>query len=471
MNDMNIMKKSILFLLSATLLLGVELPTNSVVQLHASASVSDYMYPWQTSKIKNSTGSGAIIEGDRILTSAHVVSGARFLEVQKENDPKKYMANVKYISNQADLAIVEVEDKSFFKGTKPLKLNTDVKPRNEITVLGYPMGGQTVSTTTGVISRIEYTSYAWSREYLLSIQVDAAINPGNSGGPAIDENGNIIGIAMMKLTQADNISYLVPSAIINTFLKDIEDGQVDGYGRDGIYINAIRNDSIKGYFGLDDGLGILVVKVDYGVKDFQKDDILLEIDGQKIANDGTIESEYGRVFYTLLTHQKQVGDLINYKVLRNKKIYSFNHTINKIEPLIQREFAQEPRYLIFGGLTFAPLTANYLADISDKANAIDMLFYQKGKTKDLIEPVVWMQAVFPHEVNRGYFSGAYVVESVNGVKIKNFKHFVEVMNSLDTEYVAFEFMEKVKVVLNVKKARESFKELQKIYYLNTDRHI
>lgn len=188
---------------------------------------------------------GAIIEGNRILTYAHVVSGARFLEVQKENDPKKYIASVKYISHQADLAIVEVKDKTFFNENKSLKLSKEVNTRDEITVLGYPLGGQTISTTTGVISRIENVNYVWNSEYILAIQVDVAINSGNSRGATLDKNGDIVGMAMMSLKNTNNISYLVPSVIINTFLEDIKDGKVDGFEKDGLVINNINNDSVK----------------------------------------------------------------------------------------------------------------------------------------------------------------------------------------------------------------------------------
>jgi S1-C subfamily serine protease len=465
------MKKLIMSILLTVLSYATTIPTNSIVKIHTSTSSSDYKFPWQTSKIFRYVGSGAIIDKNRILTSAHVVSGARFLEVQKENDPKKYIANIKFISHQSDLAIVEVEDTNFFNGTKPLKLNEEVKTRDEITVLGYPIGGQTISTTTGIISRIEYTNYVWSGESLLAIQVDAAINSGNSGGPAIDKNNNIVGIAMMSLKNASNISYIVPSVIISTFLEDIKDGKVDGFGEDGISVNYIRNDSVKEYYGLKDDIGILVTKVDYGVKDFKENDIILEIDGKTIANDGTINSKFGRVNTSLLEHQKQIGDTLNIKVLRNKKIVSFIHRIERLSPLVVREFDKEPRYLIFGGLTFTPLTKNYISAISDKSNGIDMLFYNKGKSEDFNEPVIWMQTIFPHKVNRGYWSGAYIVETVNDIKVKNFKHFVNLIDNLNTEFVVIETVEKQKIILNVNEAKESFEDLKKIYYLNSDRRV
>jgi len=465
------LNKLILIILLTITAYAQNLPTNAIVKIHTAVSVSNYKYPWQTSKIYKYVGSGAIIEDNRILTSAHIVSGARFLEVQKENDPKKYIATVKYISHQADLALLEVEDKTFFNDTKPLKLNEDIKTRDEITVLGYPLGGKTISTTTGIISRIEYTNYVWSGEYLLAIQVDAAINSGNSGGAAIDKNGDIVGIAMMRLTNADNISYIVPSVIINTFLEDIKDGKVDGFGNDGLTINYIKNDSVKEYYGLKNGNGILVTNVAYGVKGFKENDIILEIDGYEVANNATMDSPFGRVHCDLIIHQKQIGDKVNFKVLRDKKIVSFDYTIKKIEPLIKREFNKEPRYLIFGGLAFTPLTKNYISAIGSNTNGINNLFYNKDKSNKFDEAVVWMKDSFPHKVNRGYSSGAYVVETVNDIKVKNFNHFVSLIDNLDTEYVVIDTMEKEKIILNVKEARESFEDLKKIYYLNSDRRV
>jgi len=51
-------------------------------------------------------------------------------------------------------------------------------------VAGYPLGGDSLSITKGIVSRVTMTRYAHASNKLLGIQIDAAINPGNSGGPA-----------------------------------------------------------------------------------------------------------------------------------------------------------------------------------------------------------------------------------------------------------------------------------------------
>ena len=171
------MKKILLILTLSIFSFASNLPINSVVKIFSTVSDQNYLEPWENPKIYNLTGSCAIIKDNRILTSAHVVSGANFVEVQKENDSKKYDATVKYISNDVDLAILEVNDKSFFANTKALEITEDVKIKDSVTAIGYPIGGNTLSTTNGIVSRIEYKNYSWNpwAQYI-TIQIDAAIN-------------------------------------------------------------------------------------------------------------------------------------------------------------------------------------------------------------------------------------------------------------------------------------------------------
>lgn len=65
-------------------------------------------------------------------------------------------------------------------------------------------GGDNISVTKGVVSRVEPTQYVHGATQLMAIQIDAAINPGNSGGPAIMGN-KVVGVAFQNLSGAENI--------------------------------------------------------------------------------------------------------------------------------------------------------------------------------------------------------------------------------------------------------------------------
>lgn len=446
--------------------------TNSIVKVFATKSTPNYKYPWQTSKIAKFTGSGAIISGNFILTAAHVVSNAKLLEVKKENDPKKYIAKIKFISHQADLALLEVENNNFFTNTKQLTLSTDVKVRDEVTVVGYPIGGKNVSTTTGVISRIEQQYYVYSAEKLLAIQVDAAINSGNSGGAVVNNANELVGIAMMTRTKAENIAYIVPTVIIHTFLEDIKDGVVDGFSKERTYFSSIENDTLKEFYGLKDGNGVLVSGIDKYNDKLKLNDIILSIDGKDIANNGTISSQYGRISFSHIYHTKQIGDSVTLEILRDKKIITLDVTVKKIPNLVEFEFAQNPRYIIYGGLVFTSITRNYLGTLTKlESEYINKKLYSKKKSDEYEEAISMFATIFPNDVNKGYSNWASVLKSVNGIKIKSFKHLVKVLDTLDEKYTKFEFEEQSTIILDTQKAKNSFKQIQSIYRLNSDRGI
>ncbi|MFA7159835.1 MAG: serine protease, partial [Kiritimatiellia bacterium] len=160
---------------------------DSIVKIYVTAQREDFKAPWQPGGAFSGNGSGLIISKKRILTNAHVVSDARFIEIQREGDPKKYQAVVQFAGHDCDLAVLTVPDESFFERTRPLAMGADLpKLNDEVIVLGYPMGGERISLTKGVVSRIDYIPYSHSgADWHLAMQVDAAINPGNSGGPVL----------------------------------------------------------------------------------------------------------------------------------------------------------------------------------------------------------------------------------------------------------------------------------------------
>jgi S1-C subfamily serine protease len=176
---------------------------DSMVKIYAVENRPDYDNPWNMKGPDAASGSGCVIEGNRILTNAHVVSDQTFTQVRLHGRSKKYPARVLAVSHEADLALLTVNDPSFFGGAKPLAFGRLPQVEQEVVVYGFPEGGDTLSTTKGVISRIEHHRYVHSQIKLLAMQLDAAVNAGNSGGPVIVD-GLIVGVVMQSLKKAES---------------------------------------------------------------------------------------------------------------------------------------------------------------------------------------------------------------------------------------------------------------------------
>ncbi len=168
---------------------------DSMVKIYCVQNEPDYDNPWNMKGPETFSGSGCVIEGNRILTNAHVVSDHTYIMVRLHGQSEKHPAKVIAVSHDADLALLTVEDASFFAGGKPLKFGELPEIEQEVVVYGFPEGGDSLSTTKGVISRIENQRYVHTWITLLAGQLDAAINAGNSGGPVL-VGDRIVGVVM-----------------------------------------------------------------------------------------------------------------------------------------------------------------------------------------------------------------------------------------------------------------------------------
>ena len=291
---------------------------SSVVRVLAPTHAPDFNNPWQSLSAESTTGSGVVVGPGRILTGAHVVANATFLQIQRVSDPDKVVARVEAVCHDADLALLAVDEPGFMAGITPESIGALPALRDRVSVVGFPVGGEEISITEGVVSRIEVQRYSHSQRRLLAITVDAAINSGNSGGPVFQE-GRVIGVAFQTLTNAENIGELVPANLIRRFLDGVERGlpiEVPGIG---LTSQSLENPFLRQRLGLPtDTSGVLVISVDHGGSAdgiLQVGDALLSIDGHTIANNGTIRyQDRFRTSYTAVLGDRYIGESLPVEV-------------------------------------------------------------------------------------------------------------------------------------------------------------
>ncbi len=401
----------------------------SLARITTTSQEPNYREPWATGSIEEGVGTGFIIDGHRILTNAHVVSNARFVTVEKEDDPRKYTAKVQFIGHDCDLAVLKVNEPGFFDNTVPLELGGIPEIESTVSAYGYPVGGDRMSVTQGIVSRIDFQTYTHSLvDAHLAIQISAAINPGNSGGPVL-QHGKVVGVAFQGYSGdvAQNVGYMIPVPVIDRFLKDISSGHYDGYMDLSISTFPLQNPAMRRALGLaDDDRGVMVSTVSAeGCSDgvLEPGDVLLTIDGHSIASDGFVVLDGARVQMAEVVERKFKGDSVALHIIRDHKEMDVTVKLDAAWPYLMQAntYDAAPRYVLYGGLLFQPMSRNFLEayDIDDlQVRYFYDYFLQDEIYKDHPEIIV-LSAILPDPINtylEEFKNG--LVDEINGEKVR-----------------------------------------------------
>ena len=445
----------------------------AVIKLFVVSHIVDTLKPWN-SYISRTTGSGFIIEGNQILTNAHVVANATFIEVRKHGETTRYEAKVAHISHDSDLAIVKLKSNvpSFFK-TKPLSLGELPQAHQEVTAYGYPVGGDSLSVTRGVVSRIERSLYVHKNRSLISVQVDAAINPGNSGGPVLSD-GKVIGVVMQSMNASENVGYMIPPQVVNHFLVDLEDKRYDGFPSLGIIHQEIESPALREKYGdSKDQSGVLVSMVFPGSPAegaLEKSDIITHIDGRKIANNGMVEFRHKEtIAYEHFVDMHQLGDEIKLKVIRDAKSQDVTVKLSKTQDTFELvaapSFEKKPSYFIFGGFIFMPLTDDLITASRRRIGFDERILNLKSfwPTEKRKEAVI-LTRVLPANNNKGFHDISFIlIEKMDGKTFEDFNTFYKLVKSSKSDFIKLEDEFGYQVVIDRKKAISSQEKILKLY--------
>src|SRR6202171_4706347 len=293
---------------------------NSVVKVFSTMRYPDAFKPWTKQAPTEITASGVVIEGKRILTNAHVVLYATQVQIQANAAGDKLPATVVAVAPGIDLAVLQLDDAAFFDTHPPVARASKLPQiKDAVLAYGFPTGGNSLSITKGIVSRIEFVAYNYPVSGL-RIQVDAAINPGNSGGPAI-AGDKMIGLAFSKLSgDAQNIGYIIPNEEVELFLKDIADGRYDG--KPAMYddLQTLENPALRDYLKLDKSVEGMVVHrpahsdAAYPLKEW---DVVSRIGNAPIDNQGMVKIDKDlRVSFGYLIQQVESNGMLPMTVVR-----------------------------------------------------------------------------------------------------------------------------------------------------------
>ena len=418
----------------------------SVVKVMTVSDAPDYDQPWQTEGSDSAVGSGVIVMTAR---GARVVQHPVFIEVRRYGKSNKFVAEVEGVGHVCDLALLKVDDPEFAGSAPALPISGLPFLGDRVSVLGFPVGGDRLSITEGIVSRIEMSPYAHSQRTLLAVQIDAAINSGNSGGPVV-KNGKLVGIAFEAMDDAENIGYMIGAPVVEHFLQDIENGLPDGFPDLGIVTQPLESKSHRRSLGLSttSHSGVLVTGVAYGSSAWgvlEKGDVLLMIDGRQIAADGSVRFRKGeRIDFTYQISRRHVGETMRVKVWRDGSQRRFEIRMKPPRYLVPEDrYDVKPTYYLYGGLLFVPLSRDFLttwgSEWWQEAPSELVSIYENEIRTPRCSEIVVLQKVLADRVNQGYHSfEALAINRVEGRQIKHLRDLIRIVESATGEFIHFE---------------------------------
>ncbi|KAI3726044.1 hypothetical protein L1987_65841 [Smallanthus sonchifolius] len=447
---------------------------DAVVKVFCVHTEPNFSLPWQRKRQYSSSSSGFIIGGRRVLTNAHSVEHHTQVKVKKRGSDTKYLATVLAIGTECDIAMLTVSDDEFWEGIWPLEFGDLPALQDAVTVVGYPIGGDTISVTSGVVSRIEILSYVHGSTELLGLQIDAAINSGNSGGPAFNDKGECVGIAFQSLKHedAENIGYVIPTPVITHFIRDYEkNGDYTGFPILGVEWQKMENPDLRMSMGMgNEHKGVRIKRIEPTAPEsnvLSPSDIILSFDGVNVANDGTVPFRHGeRIGFSYLVSQKYTGDKALVKILRNSKIHEFNIKLATHKRLIPAHIGgKPPSYYIIAGFVFAAVSVPYLRseygkdyDFDAPVKLLDKHLHAMAESVD--EQLVVVSQVLVADINIGYEEIVNTqVIAFNNKPVKNLKSLADMVESCNEEFLKFDLEYEQIVVLRTKTAKKATRDI------------
>ncbi len=422
----------------------------SFIRINSTKQNYNVTQPWEKTAPYKRRALGAVLEGQRVLTTAEVVANATYIEFETLDREQRAIARVLYTDNETNLALLEpVDQASILKGLVPLSLSQPVPLGSEVDIWQVEDTGLPL-LTKGTLQSTDIISSFLDGHYFLTYEIKASMQSASSSYsiPVLNE-GKLLGL-LTSYDSDDQILDVISPEIIDNFLRDTEDGNYIGFPSLGVGAANTSDPHLRAWLKLnnDEG-GVYITKLApdgaAAKAGLQLGDVILSINGNALSRRGYYTSElYRQVYWShLVRGEGAVNKAIDVSLRRGEETLSYEIKLQRpIDGLVPTDtIGSAPRYLIKGGLVFQELTKSYLQaygeDWESKVplNLLDAFAHPEDYEQDT-DRIVFLSSVIPTPATVGYeFLNSAIIEKVNGQPIRDIPSLIKAFQKAELDTI------------------------------------
>lgn len=403
-------------------------PRAGVVTVRVTGQDWNWKTPWVKQTPSTRVLTGLVVSGPRLLVASSAFGNSLLIEVQKGGRPQRTPARLALVDHEGPLALLEVDDPSFWEGLAALPLAGKVPVSGEVTVHRWLRAAQ-FEASRAAVAQVRAGRHGASRVALLTLDLSSNLE-GAGESEVVMAGGEVVGLATSK---GGDVLAALAAPVLRQFLDDAAHPPYRGFARVGVAWQELQNPALREQLGLGPGEGgVRVTRVfahGAAAGALEVGDVIHEVEGVHVDPAGQFDHPvYGRLDLPLLfTDGRRPGDRVGLRILRNGERRDVTLTLKRMLPEDDRVppyvVDRAPEYAVYGGLVFQHLTASYLATWPDwmrRAPPRLLIAYERDGAEPTPEQprFVVLTSVLPDAVNLGYHDlRDLIVTAVNGEKV------------------------------------------------------
>lgn len=418
-----------------------QLPAIGLLEISVTRQDYNRLRPWEKANANSGRFMGVYLGNGRVLTLGRAARATTYAEICLPDGSRRAPARVVKYDDELNLALFTVEhaeDADIFEGMPELSV-------------GEPLALGDAADICALIRSQELVRIAVEAESAdddsqlprLEMRAGKPLPQGNTAGLPILRDGKLAAIVEeyspreLSLTciNAEFISrFLNESAaagdsvpVLGLLFSELDDPIFSKYlkispKQGGVYVSKVLPGSAAEAAGVKEG------------------DVLISIDGLELDKLGRCRHPlYGLLGARhIIRSLKPVGQQLTLGLSRDGEILKLELPLNRDavdKSLLRPEKpGVAPRYIMWGGLLFQPLTETYLTTLQNSASSLPLPFLQvKERLAELqaegVREIVALTLVVPTPATLSYDAlGFCIVEQVNGKRVTSFAQFAELLD-------------------------------------------